>query len=86
MNPPTFASSPISKSVEVRQKFPVEVKEKILREIREEEILSVVQKTILTECFEREKVIQKVISDKWLGIIDYLLRTPLELGCPLLVI
>ena len=48
-----------------------------------EDIESYVLETTLNELFEGEKIIQKVISDKWLGIIDYLLLTPLQLGCPL---
>ena len=68
-------------------KIPEETKNRIIEELMEEnfeDIESYVLETTLNELFEREKIIQKVISDKWLGIIDYLLLSPLQLGCPLL--
>ena len=80
---PAFASTPIQKSV----KIPEETRNRIIEELMEEnfeDIESYVLETTLNELFEREKIIQKVISDKWLGIIDYLLLSPLQLGCPLL--
>ena len=68
-------------------KIPEETRNRIIEELMEEnfeDIESYVLETTLNELFEREKIIQKVISDKWLGIIDYLLLSPLQLGCPLL--